>query len=139
MTNKEKPVGLTKDAGYQIGARRTLQASHARIWELVFSAEGLNLWLGAQDDIHLEPGHAYTLADGTQGEVRVVKPGSHVRLTWKPPEYPRASIIQVRVIDKGDNSVVAFHQEHLPDAYARDSRHAHFMKVLGALEQRLAA
>ncbi|HEV7589168.1 MAG TPA: hypothetical protein VGO40_13720 [Longimicrobium sp.] len=38
----------------------------------------------------------------------------------------------------GDRATIAFHQEHLPDAAARQERRTHFAAALQAL-QRLAA
>ena len=73
-------------------------------------------------------------ADGATGEVRVFSPGSHLRVTWHPPGWPRASTIQLRVIPKGNRTVVAFHQEHLPSAEARTERRAHYKTSLDKLE-----
>ena len=40
------PVGLTKDAGWQIGVRKTLPVALEDAWNLLVSEEGLSLWLG---------------------------------------------------------------------------------------------
>ncbi len=131
---EERPVGLTKDVGFQVGARRTLPVPLERAWSYLLSAEGQRLWLEAQTPLRWESAEPYRLEDGTTGEVRVFRDGSHLRMTWHPPGWPRASTIQVRVIAKDDRSVVAFHQEHLPDAGARAQRRAHFLQVLDELE-----
>lgn len=131
--NDDRPVGLTRDTGYQIGVRRTLPIPLEAAWETVISPAGLAVWLG-EPDSPLRKGAQYRLADGTQGEVRVFKPGSHIRLTWQPEGWTRASTIQVRVIPtSGDRTVIAFHQEHLPDSAAREDRRAHFRAALDAL------
>lgn len=129
----ERPVGLTKDVGYQIGVRRTLPLTPEEAWRRVTSARGLRAWLGDAPVMPLEKGTSYELADGATGEIRVFAPGSHLRLTWQPGEWPRPSTIQVRVIDKGDRATIAFHQEHLPDAAAREARREHFKAALDAL------
>ena len=135
----QRSVGETRDAGFQIGVRRTLPLPAAALWRLIVSAEGRRAWLGAGPDFALEPGAAYTLDDGAQGEVRVARPGSHLRLSWQPGGWPRASTIQVRVLPGGAHSVLAFHQEHLPDAAAREARRAHFSAAVAALETMLGA
>jgi len=132
------PVGLTKDAGWQIGARRTMDVPPERLWNFILSPEGLREWLGEVDAFIWIEKAPYNLPDGTHGEVRIYKPHSHVRLTWHPPAYPRASTIQVRVIPKGDRSVLVFHQENLPDQLARENRRAFFQKVLDMIESILA-
>ena len=64
---------------------------------------------------------------------------SHSRVTRHPEGWPRASTIRVRALDKGDNSVVAFHSEHLPDTAERESRRAHFAAVLDDMERMVSA
>jgi uncharacterized protein YndB with AHSA1/START domain len=68
------------------------------------------------------------------GEVRVYTPYSHLRITWHPPGWPRASTLQLRVIPKGDKTVIAFHQEHLPGEKEREERRTHYIAVLDELE-----
>lgn len=131
---KERPVGKTKDVGFQVGVRRTVPIDYREAWQLVTSGDGLQAWLGDAPPLAFEEGETYELGDGATGEIRVFAPESHVRLTWQPGDWPRPSTIQVRVIDKGDRSVIAFHQEHLPDTDARENRKAHFKDALEALK-----
>jgi uncharacterized protein YndB with AHSA1/START domain len=95
-------------------------------------------WLGGGAGVEWEPGRTYALADGAAGEVRVVSPGSHLRLTWRPAGWERASLIQVRVLPAARGATLSFHQEHLPDAAARERRREHFAAAQDALA-RLAA
>jgi uncharacterized protein YndB with AHSA1/START domain len=80
------------------------------------------------------PGEAYRLKDGTEGTVRVVKPDSHLRMTWHPRGWERPTLIQVRVIPAATGTTISFHQEHLPDARAREERREHFTAALDRLE-----
>jgi hypothetical protein len=52
----DKPVGLTKSAGFQIGVRRTLPMTQEKAWELLFSQEGLQIWLGDLSSFPLQKG-----------------------------------------------------------------------------------
>lgn len=134
--SKGTPVGLTKDVGWEIGLRRTVGASPDRVWALVTSPEGLAAWLGEVTE--LEAGASYTLPDGTTGEVRVLKPGSHLRLTWRPKGWARPSTLQLRVLrGAGGRGVIAFHQEHLPGPDEREGRRAFFAGAADALERLL--
>jgi len=132
------PAGLTKDAGWQVGVRRTFPIHLKDAWELVTSEAGICAWLG--DLPGFKPGicAAYQLADGTQGKITIFKPGSHMRLTWFLPGYPRPSIVQVRVIPGGEKTVIVFHQEHLPDAKAREARKVFFDQALADLSNLIA-
>ena len=46
--------------------------------------------------------------------------------------------MQVRVIPRGEKTVVAFHQEHLPGPAEREQRKAHYLGALDELEVRAA-
>lgn len=129
-----RPTGQTKDVGWQIGVRRTLPMHPDAAWKWVISPEGADLWLGQGAALDFEKGATYQLADGTTGEVRVCKPGSHLRITYQPPGRERASTIQVRVIPSGEKTIFAFHEEHLPDETAREQRRAFYQSVLDSIE-----
>jgi uncharacterized protein YndB with AHSA1/START domain len=128
-----KPAGLSKDSGWIVGARRTFPVSPSKAWKLVLSDNGIRAWLGDLPDFIPVKGAAYRLKDGTHGEVTTFIPGSHIRLTWQPNGYPRASILQVRVIPSGGKTTIAFHQEQLPEATARAERGEHFRRALDEL------
>lgn len=130
---EDRPTGKTEDVGWQVGARRTFDVHPDRAWEFLISTKGLAVWLGEGMEVELSAGDEYRLVDGTKGKVRVLKPGSHIRLTWQPPGWERPSTIQMRVIPKGERCVVAFHQEHLPDGGAREARRAYYLEVLDQL------
>ena len=132
--NAEKPVGLTKDTGFQIGVRRTLDIGLEAAWDLLLSARGLQAWLGEPLTMRLANGAQYQLKDGSAGQIRVLSPGSHIRLTWDPGNWSRASTVQVRVIPAGERTVIAFHQEHLPDQNTRQARRDYYMAALDELE-----
>ena len=135
MTGRSE-VGKTADVGYQIGVSRTLPYSEEAIWALLLAPEGMAVWLGGP--IEMEEGARYTLADGASGEVRVHKPWSHVRLTWQPPGWEWASLIQVRVIPAKRGTTLSFHQEHLRDGTARAAMKERWEGVIEELARRLA-
>ena len=94
---------------------------------------GVKLWLGDLDEIHA--GTEYQLDDGTTGVMRVFKPESHLRITWQPSTWPKASTIQVRVLPKDSRCVIVFHQENMPDAATRKERLEFYKKALDEIEK----
>ena len=127
MDSNHHPVGLTQSTGYEIGLRKTLPISLEGAWQRITSPQGLALWLGPGVDLTLAKGETCRLADGTRVDVRVFTPFSHLRFGWQPPGWERPSVIQVRVIPRGDEkTVIAFHQEHLPGPQEWEARRAHF-------------
>lgn len=128
-----RTTGETADAGFQIGVQRTVPLSHERAWRLLTSAEGIGAWLGAGAAVRLKEGAQYQLADGSEGEVRVVHPNKHLRITWQAEGWPRPSTIQARVTPKGDRTVIQFHEEHLPNVEERETRRSHFEAAIDRL------
>lgn len=132
----KRAVGQTAATGFEIGARRTLPIPPDEAWQLLTSPDGVRAWLGAAPSLKWEKGEKYTLEDGSSGEVRVFNPGSHLRMTWQPEGWPRASTLQVRAMPSGQGkTVISFHQEHLPGAAERDERRQFFAAALDALER----
>ena len=77
------------------------------------------------------------MEDNTSVKITVLKPNSHVRLSFHAPGYEWPSIIQVRTIPSGENTIFAFHQEQLPDWEARQDRKYYFQQVLEDFESLL--
>lgn len=135
----KRTLGQTADGAFQIGVQRTLPMPHDAAWALVTSPAGVRAWLGDASGFALEKGAAYTTRDGAAGEVRVAKPGSHLRITWQPPGWAKPSTIQVRVTPSGERTVLTFHEERLPSAEARDTRRRHFEAAVDALQRQAGA
>lgn len=131
-----KVVGQTKDVGFQIGVRRTFDVTLQQAWSALTSEQGLRLWLGDVPEFRLEPGTSYLTREGIRGEIRVVKPGGHVRMAWQPGDWPNESTLQVRVIpgSTSGRTAVSFHQEKLRDARQRRQMHRHWLQVLDQLD-----
>ena len=130
----ERPVGLTKDAGWEVGVSRTLPLTVTAAWDLLLSPEGLSVWLGeGVSAAQLAKGATYTTADGTEGEVRSLRPLDRVRLTWRPPGRPRPATVQVALSPRARGSAIQFHAEKLADADERERMRAHWRAVLDRL------
>jgi hypothetical protein len=123
-------VGLTKDNGWQVGVRKTLPIAPDDAWEFLFSEKILRLWLGVSSEVKISRGAQFHLDDGTFVKITTFKPNSHVRLQFQPPGYEHPTIVQVRLIPSGENTVFAFHQERLPDWGARKERKYYFQQAL---------
>lgn len=120
--------------GFQMGAQKTFLPDAASAWELLSSSEGIATWLGPGAPGELVEAETFRLEDGTTGEIRVVSPGSHMRLTWQPPEWPKPSTLQVRAAEASSGrGTISFHHEQLPDARAREAMIERWKAVLKAL------
>lgn len=133
-----REIGETPQ-GFQMGTQKTFLADEHSAWELLSSPDGLAIWLGVGAPAELVEGETYRLDDGTTGEVRVVSPGSHVRLTWRPPLWSHPSTLQVRAVKAASGrGAISFHHEKLPDASARQAMIEHWKDVLDRLASHAA-
>ncbi|SEB54330.1 SRPBCC domain-containing protein [Paenibacillus sp. GP183] len=127
----DKPVGLTKSAGFQIGVRRTLPITPEKAWQLILSQEGLQIWLGDLSSLPLQKGEKYRTREGVSGEMRVVKPKEQLRMTLQNENWTRPSTCQIRLIPTSSGkTTISFHQENLNSAAEREEMKLHWEEVL---------
>lgn len=131
MVGKSATVGKTADAGYQIGVRRTVPVAEEHLWERLLSPEGTAVWLGGAAEV--KEGALFSFPDGVSGEIRVYKPGSHIRLTWHRPGWEAPSYVQVRVIPARTGTTLSFHQDHLAGPTDRAAMKEHWEATISRL------
>lgn len=124
------PVGKTRDVGWEIGVSRTVTVPADRVWDLLTSADGTELWLGSGVTWPADAGSPFELADGTVGEVRSFRPLDRIRLTWQPADWDHESTVQVAIRDLGAKTRITFHQERLADAAEREHQREHWAAVM---------
>lgn len=137
MMAEKKETGLTKSVGYEFGLRKTFDLPVEAAWDLLFSAKGLQAWLGKTGQA-LEAGLEYKTTDGTEGKVRVWKPYSHIRLSWKPKGWANNTLLQIRTIDAKGKCTVSFHHEKLDSAQQRADMKLHWEQAMERIAQLLA-
>jgi uncharacterized protein YndB with AHSA1/START domain len=131
------PTGETKDAGWQIGVSRTVDAPLPDVWELLTSSQGLGIWLGPDATLPWAKGETYETADGIQGELRSFRRQDRIRLTWQPATWSHDTTVQVAVAASGPKTMLRFHQERLADAAERERQRSYWSSIVGRLEQEL--
>lgn len=129
MKTQEKPVGLTKDVGWQFGLRKTFPYSQEYLWDFMFSNKGLKIWIGELKK-GLETKKTYSTREGIEGLVNVFKPYSHIRMDWKKKNWENMSTVQVRIIGSHEKSTISFHQEKLLDNDQREEMKAYWNKKM---------
>lgn len=131
--NEEAPVGKTKDAGWEIGVRRTLPISVEEAWELLVTQPGMGYWLGNDAELCFEKGSAFHTEEGNVGKIKSYAEGKLIRLSWQPRDWTFPSTLQVRVIPSKTKATISFHQERLTDGEQRERMRAHWTEVLDQL------
>lgn len=134
---KTKAVGQTKDAGFEIGVRKTFPVSASRAWDFLFSDGGLSAWLNGVMSAEFGINQSYKTTEGSEIKPTIVKPYSHIRLTWRRKDWENTSTLQLRVIDAKGKATVSFHQEKLLNSKQRAEMKAHWDAVIALIGSHL--
>ena len=129
----DKQVGLTKDAGWELGVRTTVAAPIPVVWHYLMG-EGLKVWLGEIDELPTEKGAAYATADGVTGTVRGYKAESKLRISWHPDDWPHDSILQLTVKESITGTTIGIHHEQLADREERKLMLGHWKNIAAAFD-----
>ncbi len=125
-------TGLTKDAGWEVGVRETVQASLETAWQFLLG-EGLPIWLGETTLPHAK-GEAYRTADGVRGEVKSYTENARVRLSWHPDDWPHDTTLQLTVKEAATGgTTIGIHHERLADREERRMMLGHWKNVASHL------
>ncbi|GIP36602.1 SRPBCC domain-containing protein [Paenibacillus sp. J2TS4] len=125
------PVGVTKDAGVQIGVRKTLAISKERVWNFLTSQEGLSLWIGEDPSFRLQAGQEFASKEGVSGKMTVLVPFQKLRMQWKRPEWDKPSRLQIILLSTNSGkTTIAIHQEMLEDVYVRELMKNHWEEMI---------
>jgi uncharacterized protein YndB with AHSA1/START domain len=135
-TEPNDSTGLTRDAGWEVGVRKTVAAPLPVVWKFLLG-EGLPLWLG-EGSLPTEKGASYQTADNVRGMVRSYTDGLRVRLTWQPEDWPHDTTLQVTVKEVAGGTTIGFHHEQLADRDERRMMLGHWKNVVADLAEALA-
>lgn len=131
---RRSAVGLTRDAGWQIGVSKTIDRPVEEVWDFITSPEGIAIWLGEGVTVLPERGAGYETADGVRGETRGFRELDRVRLTWQPSGWAHETTLQLAVSAAGEGRArLVVHQERLADADERERQREHWRGVVAAL------
>lgn len=112
----ERPIGLTKDVGWQFCIRRTIPSSKEKVWDFMFSNVGEQIWMQ-----HVEK------------EFTTFKPYSHIRTKWRLPGWDNNATIQLRIMGNENKATIAFHVERLLSKEQRVQTSEYLSKVMDNL------
>lgn len=129
--NRLRAPGRTASAGYEVGAQGTFIIPAKQVWNFVTSTEGFRIWLKPVPPFVLSRLREFRTRDGAIGIVRVLRPPHHLRITWQPRRWNRASTVQIRVVPTGKGKTsLRFHQEQIPNAAEREKMRKRWKDVL---------
>lgn len=115
MTNN---IGLTKDAGWQFGIRKTLAAKLETLWNVFFSDRGLSYW-----------------SKGVDQGFSTFKEYSHIRTKWRQRYFTEDANLQIRFIPSKskDKTTISVHIDKLKNEHEREVTREYWSKVIEEL------
>jgi uncharacterized protein YndB with AHSA1/START domain len=131
------PTGSTKDAGWEVGVRQTVDAAPAAVWKFLLGP-GLPVWLG-NTTLLLEKGAPYETDDDISGAILSFTDGQRLKLTWQPGEWNHDSTLQLTVKAAATGTTIGFHQERLSGREERKIMLGHWKDVVQQLDDAIAA
>jgi uncharacterized protein YndB with AHSA1/START domain len=128
---RSSKTGPTKDAGWEVGVRKTVAASLPVVWEYLMG-DGMALWLG-ETEFKRERDELYDTEDGVRGEVRTVTENVRLRLTWQPKDWPHDTVLEINVKEVPAGTTIVIHHDHLRDREERYMMLGHWKNVIADL------
>lgn len=116
----EKKTGLTKDAGWQFGIRKSVSLNTNVVWDFMFSDNGTKLWLKNADK-----------------EFSTFKDFSHIRTKWKLTGWTNEATLQMRVLSDKGKTTIAFHIDKLLNENQREETKTYWTKILDNITKQL--
>lgn len=112
-------VGLTKDAGWQFGIRKTLPANLETLWNVFFSDRVLSYW-----------------SEGVDQGFSTFNKYSHIRTKWRHKDFTEDANLQIRFIPSKnqDKTTISFHVDKLKNENQREVTRAYWSKVIEDLK-----
>ena len=130
----ERPTGLTKDAGWQVGVSRTVPVDIDLAWARLTSPDGLDAWLGVGARPDPEVGSTYTADDETTGEMRSWRERDRLRATRKRSDEDHETTIQITVSPTAGGTRIGLHQERMASQAERSAMREHWRSVADRLD-----
>jgi uncharacterized protein YndB with AHSA1/START domain len=130
------PTGQTKDAGWEVGVRKTVDAPLDTVWTFLLGA-GLPIWLG-NTTLVPEKGAPYETDDDIKGIILSYTEGLRIRLSWQPGEWNHESTLQLTVKEAATGTTIGFHQERLTGREERKIMLGHWKDVVQQLDDAIA-
>lgn len=119
-----------KDLGYQVSVSKVFSVSTVVMWDFLLSQEGINLWLGKIDIDDFEIQKPLVTESGNEYKITVYVPNCHFRFKFKPMHWAKASIVEMRVINRKGKAGLTFYQTSFFEIENREEMRMYWKGVI---------
>jgi uncharacterized protein YndB with AHSA1/START domain len=126
--------GQNQKGQYSTAATRTFPLDKKAAWKLLSSPEGIAAWLEPLAPFQFKVGEVYEVDGGFYGQVRTLKAGERVRLSWQEAHWPKAAVVQAHVIARPrGKSMIVIQQEGIADSKMHAQMRKHWKAAIARL------
>lgn len=121
---------------YMVTATKSFSLTSQKIWTLLVSEAGVQIWLSPLAPIKLRPGTAFETKDGFFGEIRTLTQPRRIRLMWQDPEWEKHTFLELLLVNRpGKKSILVFNHTGLKDAESKARLGERWRKIASALAE----
>lgn len=130
-----KQEGRNDKGEYSSTSTRTFYTSAEKLWDLLESSKGQDIWLKPLSPFKFKPKNVFETEDGIFGEIRTMKEGVRLRLSWQDTDWPKSTIVQIYVIPRStDKSHLVIMHEKIKDARTKMAIKQRWSQVVDELQ-----
>ena len=127
----KRVAGRNLKGEFSITATKTIACTTSQLWKFLISEEGIRCWLKSYGHVKIAAGVEYEAENGVYGQIRTLKKGVRIRLTWMEMDWPKKSVVQVYMVPRGDKkSMLIIQHEQLVDGRLRHTLRDQWKSVL---------
>jgi uncharacterized protein YndB with AHSA1/START domain len=135
-----KVEGQNLKGEWSLTATKTFRVAATELWKQLSSDAGMALWLQPLAPVRLKAKNFFETRDGYFGEIRTLKSGVRIRLSWRDPEWAKPTYVQIFLLPRpGDKCLLAINHEKLPVARLQGELRRRWKKALDELARAVEA
>lgn len=125
---------------YTLSASKTFPIGAKELWKFLASPNGIEIWLKPLSEFTIKPKSFFEAEGGIFGEVRTMKEGERLRMTWQDTDWAKPSILQLWLVGRSKNkSILVFNHERLQDSRSKVFLKEHWKQVLSELHMAISS
>ena len=124
-------VGQSLKGTYSGTMTKTIPISAKKLWDFCISEKGLEIWLKPMSPVEITKGESFEVDGGIFGEIRTVKKGSRIRLSWTEIDWDKITTVQLSIFKKPKGkSMLVFQHEGLRTAQQKVQMRTYWRKAI---------
>ena len=130
-------AGQSLKGTYSATFTKSVAIEQKKIWQWCCSPEGMQVWLKPLSPVKIKKGATFEIAGGIFGEIRTVKTGERIRLSWKDLEWEKGTTVQLHVFKKPKKSMIVIQHDGLRTARQKAEMRTYWRAIIEEMALKL--